>query len=49
MFQKMIRYSGDVGIAKSYIDGDWDSPDLEKTLTEMMRNRHKLEKSARKK
>jgi hypothetical protein len=29
---------GELGMAESYMDGDWDSPDLEKTLRELLMN-----------
>jgi hypothetical protein len=35
---------GELGMAESYMDGDWDSPDLEKTLRELLMNQSKLEK-----
>ena len=35
---------GDLGVTESYMDGDWDSPDLEKTLRELLMNQSKLEK-----
>lgn len=35
---------GELGMAESYMDGDWDSPDLEKTLHELLVNQSKLEK-----
>jgi len=35
---------GELGMAESYMDGDWTTPDLEKTLTELLINQEKLEK-----
>ena len=35
---------GELGVAESYMDGDWDTPDLERTLSNMMSNKDKLEK-----
>ena len=35
---------GELGMGESYMDGDWDSPDLEKTLRELLMNQSKLEK-----
>ena len=35
MFQKIMR-NGELGLAESYMDGDWDSSNLEKTLLELL-------------
>ena len=35
---------GELGVAESYMDGDWDTPNLEKTLNELAINQPKLEK-----
>ena len=35
---------GELGMGESYMDGDWDSPNLEKTLRELLMNQSKLEK-----
>ena len=35
---------GELGVAESYMDGDWDTPDLERTLSNIMSNQDKLEK-----
>ena len=35
---------GELGVAESYMDGDWETPDLEKTLNELAINQPKLEK-----
>ena len=35
---------GELGVAESYMDGDWDTPDLETTLSNIMSNQDKLEK-----
>ena len=35
---------GELGVAESYMDGDWDTPDLEKTLNELAVNQPKLVK-----
>jgi len=35
---------GELGMAESYMDVDWDTPDLEKTLNELLKNQSKLEK-----
>ena len=42
-FNKSIT-KGELGMAESYMDGDWTTPDLEKTLTELLINQEKLEK-----
>jgi len=34
---------GELGVAESYMDGDWDTPDLERTLGNFLRNKTKLE------
>ncbi|MDR0225487.1 MAG: cyclopropane-fatty-acyl-phospholipid synthase family protein [Burkholderiaceae bacterium] len=34
-----LRRSGDIGLAESYIDGEWDSPDLAALLRLCIRNR----------
>ena len=33
-----VASNGEVGLADSYIDGDWDSEDLEKTLSYLLSN-----------
>ena len=35
---------GELGMAESYMDGDWTTPDLEETLNELLKNQSKLEK-----
>jgi cyclopropane-fatty-acyl-phospholipid synthase len=35
---------GDLGVTESYMDGDWDSPDLEKTISNLLSNQDKLKK-----
>ena len=35
---------GELGVAESYMDGDWTTPNLEKTLTELIKNQGALEK-----
>ena len=35
---------GELGVAESYMDGDWDTPDLERTLSNIISNQDKLEK-----
>ena len=42
-FNKFMT-KGELGVAESYMDGDWDTPDLEKTLSNIMSNQDKLEK-----
>ena len=34
---------GELGVAESYMDGDWDTPDLERTLSNIISNQDKLE------
>ena len=34
----------DLGVAESYMDGDWDTPDLERTLSNLISNQDKLRK-----
>ena len=34
----------DLGVAESYMDGDWDTPDLEKTISNLIINKDKLVK-----
>ena len=35
-------HRGDIGFAESYLDGDWDSPDLARLLTVLADNRDAL-------
>jgi cyclopropane-fatty-acyl-phospholipid synthase len=35
---------GDLGVAESYMDGDWDTPDLEGTISNLISNQEKLYK-----
>jgi len=35
---------GELGVAESYMDGDWDTPNLEGTLSNLLSNKDKLEK-----
>lgn len=42
MFARAIK-SGDIGFAESFIDGDWDSPDLPQLLRLCLLNRNHLE------
>ena len=35
---------GELGVAESYMDGDWDTPNVEKTMNELAVNQPKLEK-----
>lgn len=42
MFER-IQKSGDIGLAESYIDGDWDSPDLPALLRLCIANRTHIE------
>ncbi len=43
VFQRVLS-SGDIGLAESYMDGQWDSPHLTELLVLMMRNREVLER-----
>ncbi len=36
-FQKILRY-GDVGFGESYVDGDWDTPSIERVLSWVLLN-----------
>ncbi len=42
VFERTLR-SGDIGFAESYIDGDWDTPDLSALLSLFIINRDHLE------
>lgn len=42
MFER-VQKSGDIGLAESYIDGDWDSPDLPALLRLCIANRAHIE------
>lgn len=42
MFDRALR-SGDIGFAESFIDGEWDSPDLTQLLRLCIRNREHIE------
>ena len=44
MFFSKSMTKGELGVAESYMDGDWSSPNLEKTLTELIKNQEVLEK-----
>ncbi len=39
-----VLAAGDIGLAESFMDGDWDTPDLTAVLVLMMRNRDVLER-----
>ena len=41
---KSCLKSGDIGFAESYINGDWDSPDIESLLRLLLINRQAIEK-----
>lgn len=41
---KLVLKAGDIGFAQSYIDGQWQTPDLAALLRLMLANRHHLEK-----
>ena len=42
VFERTLK-AGDIGLAESYIDGDWDSPDLAALLRLCIRNREHIE------
>lgn len=44
VFARVLK-SGDIGLAESYVDGDWSSPDLRTLLELFMRNRESLERA----
>jgi len=44
MFFSKSMTKGELGVAESYMDGDWSSPNLEKTLTELIKKQEVLEK-----
>lgn len=44
LFARVLAH-GDIGLAESYLDGDWDSPDLPALLELMMRNRGTLQRA----
>jgi len=39
---RRLLLKGDLGLAESYIDGEWDSPDLSGLLLLLARNQHRL-------
>lgn len=41
---KSCLKSGDIGFAESYINGEWDSPDIESLLRLLLINRQAIEK-----
>lgn len=43
-FYDKVMSKGELGLGESYMDGDWDSNNLEETLHELMINMDKLEK-----
>ena len=43
-FFSKVMTKGELGVAESYMDGDWDTPDLERTLSNIISNQVKLEK-----
>lgn len=44
LYARVLR-SGDIGLAESYIDGEWTTPDLRDLLELFMRNRDELEQA----
>jgi len=44
MYSKILK-GGEVGFAESYMDGDWETPDLEKTLYKLNIKKDQLEKA----
>jgi cyclopropane-fatty-acyl-phospholipid synthase len=44
VFARVLR-SGDIGLAESYLDGEWTTPDLRDLLELFMRNRDRLEQA----
>lgn len=47
LFEK-VASNGEVGLADSYIDGDWDSDDLEETISYLLSNRDFFENKIKK-
>ncbi len=44
IFDRVLK-GGDIGLAESYVDGDWTTPDLRALLELFMRNRESLERA----